>query len=59
MNYDMQRLQQTRIIKVCQNDWFSRNYRPMLPVSDWNTQTNFLRMQRVPKQPSKMINAVK
>ena len=55
MNYDMQRLQQTRIIKVCQNDWLSRKYRPMLPVSDWNT----LRMQRVTKQPSKMINAVK
>ena len=37
MNLDMQRLQQTRIIKVCQNDWFSCNYRPMWPpTTDWN-----------------------
>ena len=58
MNLHMQRQQQTRIIKVCLNDLFSHNYSPMFPVSDWNTQSDILRIRRVTKEPNKMINAV-
>ena len=58
MNLLMQRLQQTRFMKVGQDDWFSRIYGPLLPLSDCNRPIEISCMPLATKQPNKKINAM-